>query len=54
LSLLYESQERFGEALPLLEKSVAIAEHVGLPDVESDRKVLEVCVGKYDSAWERI
>ena len=46
LALLYESQERFGEAVPLLEKSVAIAEHVGLPVVESRRKVLEGVRGK--------
>lgn len=40
LGLLYEKQGRLAEAEPLLAEAVAIAERVGLPDVESDRKVL--------------
>ncbi|MCB8917149.1 MAG: tetratricopeptide repeat protein [Ardenticatenaceae bacterium] len=40
LALLYEDQARLAEALPLLEQVVAIDEKVGLPDLESDRQVL--------------
>lgn len=48
LALLYEGQGRLAEAVPLLEEAVAIAERVGLPDVESDRKVLERVRGKIE------
>jgi tetratricopeptide (TPR) repeat protein len=41
LALLYEDQGRLNEALPLLERVVEIDERVGLPDLESDRRVLE-------------
>jgi hypothetical protein len=41
LALLYENQGRLGEALPLLERAVEIAEQVGMPVAESRRRVLE-------------